>query len=78
MCYGWFLDSELASEKMWLNQALFIVFVEEDVELEPTIPALTQCTFFVFLLTKAFVFRRHVDGSYILSVVLCTCSSQIV
>lgn len=53
MCYGWFLDSEFASEKVWLNQALFIVFVEEDVELEPTIPtgpppALThsaQCLF---------------------------------
>ncbi len=44
MCYGWFLDSALASEKVWLNQALFIVFVEEDVELEPTIHS-AQCLF---------------------------------
>lgn len=39
VCYGCFLSTDLASEKVWLNPALFIVFVEEDVELEPTIPA---------------------------------------
>lgn len=79
VCYGWFLDTELASEKVWLNRALFIVFVEEDVKLEPTIPTLTPSALthsvhsFCFLAHQTFVFRSLVDGSWILSIV-CLCA----
>jgi len=81
VCYGWFLDTELASE-VWLNQGLFIVFVEEDVKLEPTIPTLTPSALthsvrsFCFLAHQTFVFRSLVDSCCILSIVfLCALKS---
>lgn len=73
-----FLDSELASEKVWLNQALFIVFVEEDVELEPTIPtrpppAVTHSAQCLFSCSP-----KHLYSGGVTSRLLCACVHQIV
>ncbi len=72
VCYGWFLDSALASEKVCLKLSS-IYSVCGGGCWAGTYNS--QCTVFVFLLTKAFVFRRLVGGSYI-SIGVCLCASN--